>query len=278
MDPSVAEGVQGVQGAQGTQGEAPAGPALCSGGRGSADAEGGPPDAATTPQQAQPQPQQQEGAQEGAQEEGGESPGPPHASSRVQGIVKWFSSTKGYGVCAAGQDSPGTALPRRGVRHLSHHPPLCAGFPCTQTGLASSHPTEAGRTCLCTRWGAWIRVPRRCLAQLLQPPLPAAAALAPGGARGRAGAELPRLAAQLSQSNIATHGFRSLRQGEPVEMEVEALDGRAKAVNVTGLGGAPPIVSAPLRAQRAARGLLRARPAAAARSAAAAACTVRPEP
>lgn len=46
-----------------------------------------------------------------------------------------------------------------------------------------------------------------------------------------------------SQSNINSQGFRSLREGEPVEFNVEAgPDGRSKAVNVTGPAGAAPQV------------------------------------
>lgn len=47
-----------------------------------------------------------------------------------------------------------------------------------------------------------------------------------------------------SQSNINADGFRSLREGEPVEYDLEAgEDGRAKAINVTGPSGSPPQVS-----------------------------------
>lgn len=46
-----------------------------------------------------------------------------------------------------------------------------------------------------------------------------------------------------TQSNIRSEGFRSLREGEPVEFEVEAgTDGRAKAINVTGPEGQAPQV------------------------------------
>jgi len=45
----------------------------------------------------------------------------------------------------------------------------------------------------------------------------------------------------VHQSNINSQGFRSLREGEAVEFDVEAgPDGRSKAVNVTGPEGAPP--------------------------------------
>lgn len=45
----------------------------------------------------------------------------------------------------------------------------------------------------------------------------------------------------VHQSNINAQGFRSLREGEAVEFDVEAgPDGRSKAVNVSGPGGAPP--------------------------------------
>ncbi|PNW81973.1 hypothetical protein CHLRE_06g268600v5 [Chlamydomonas reinhardtii] len=45
----------------------------------------------------------------------------------------------------------------------------------------------------------------------------------------------------VHQTNINSEGFRSLREGEVVEFEVEAgPDGRSKAVNVTGPGGAAP--------------------------------------
>lgn len=37
-------------------------------------------------------------------------------------------------------------------------------------------------------------------------------------------------------------GFRSLRLGEAVEFNVEEADGRIKAIDVTGPGGAPPQV------------------------------------
>lgn len=47
-----------------------------------------------------------------------------------------------------------------------------------------------------------------------------------------------------AQTNINSEGFRSLREGEAVEFEVEAgPDGRAKAVNVTGPQGGVPEVS-----------------------------------
>ena len=49
----------------------------------------------------------------------------------------------------------------------------------------------------------------------------------------------------LSQSSIAAEGFRSLRENEPVEFNVEeGEDGRTKAVHVTGPDGAPPQVQA----------------------------------
>lgn len=45
----------------------------------------------------------------------------------------------------------------------------------------------------------------------------------------------------VHQSNINAQGFRSLREGEAVEFDVEAgPDGRCKAINVTGPSGAPP--------------------------------------
>ncbi|CAA3026070.1 glycine-rich 2-like [Olea europaea subsp. europaea] len=44
----------------------------------------------------------------------------------------------------------------------------------------------------------------------------------------------------VHQSAVKTEGFRSLGDGENVEFEVEySSDGRAKAANVTGPGGAP---------------------------------------
>ena len=47
----------------------------------------------------------------------------------------------------------------------------------------------------------------------------------------------------LPQSSIDAEGFRSLRESEPVEFEVEeGEDGRTKAVHVTGPDGAPPQV------------------------------------
>ena len=47
----------------------------------------------------------------------------------------------------------------------------------------------------------------------------------------------------LSQSTIRTEGFRSLREGERVDFDLEkGDDGRNKAVNVTGPDGAPPQV------------------------------------
>jgi 'Cold-shock' DNA-binding domain len=49
------------------------------------------------------------------------------------------------------------------------------------------------------------------------------------------------------QTSIQTDGYRSLREAEEVEFDVESGDdGRTKAVNVTGPGGAPPLVR-PLR-------------------------------
>ncbi len=44
------------------------------------------------------------------------------------------------------------------------------------------------------------------------------------------------------QTNIIADGFRSLAEGEPVEFVVEDNDGRTKAVEVTGPGGANPQV------------------------------------
>ncbi|KAI7845533.1 hypothetical protein COHA_000956 [Chlorella ohadii] len=45
----------------------------------------------------------------------------------------------------------------------------------------------------------------------------------------------------VHQTAIISEGFRSLREGEPVEFFVETSDdGRQKAVNVTGPNGAPP--------------------------------------
>lgn len=57
---------------------------------------------------------------------------------------------------------------------------------------------------------------------------------------------LKRLCVHL-QTSIITEGFRSLAEGEQVEFYVESGDdGRTKAVQVTGPGGAPPQVkSAP---------------------------------
>ena len=45
------------------------------------------------------------------------------------------------------------------------------------------------------------------------------------------------------QTSIQTDGYRSLREGEDVEFNIESGDdGRTKAVNVTGPNGAPPQV------------------------------------
>ena len=53
--------------------------------------------------------------------------------------------------------------------------------------------------------------------------------------------DLPRPCAL--QTSIITDGFRSLAEGEQVEFYVETGDdGRTKAVQVTGPGGAPPLV------------------------------------
>jgi len=49
----------------------------------------------------------------------------------------------------------------------------------------------------------------------------------------------------IPQSSIQAEGFRSLREGEEVEYEIEeGPDGRTKAINVTGPGGAAPQVCA----------------------------------
>lgn len=54
----------------------------------------------------------------------------------------------------------------------------------------------------------------------------------------------------VHQTSIQVEGFRSLREGEEVEYDVEeSPDGRTKAVNVTGPGGANPL-GAPRRASR----------------------------
>ena len=46
------------------------------------------------------------------------------------------------------------------------------------------------------------------------------------------------------QTSITVDGFRSLREGEQVEFDLEiSEDGRAKAMNVTGPGGEPPQVN-----------------------------------
>ncbi len=46
-----------------------------------------------------------------------------------------------------------------------------------------------------------------------------------------------------TQTSIQAEGFRSLRESEPVEYELEeGEDGRCKAVKVTGPDGAPPLV------------------------------------
>ncbi len=50
----------------------------------------------------------------------------------------------------------------------------------------------------------------------------------------------------VAQTSIRAEGFRSLREGEEVEFDVDpGEDGRHKAVNVTGPGGAAPLVSPP---------------------------------
>lgn len=47
-----------------------------------------------------------------------------------------------------------------------------------------------------------------------------------------------------AQSNVVMEGFRSLRQGEQVEFEVEATEGsQQQAVRVCGPDGVPPLVS-----------------------------------
>lgn len=46
------------------------------------------------------------------------------------------------------------------------------------------------------------------------------------------------------QTSIRAEGFRSLREGEQVEYDLEVGDdGRGRAINVTGPQGAPPQVS-----------------------------------
>lgn len=50
------------------------------------------------------------------------------------------------------------------------------------------------------------------------------------------------------QSSIEAEGFRSLREGEEVEYDVEdSGNGRIKAIHVTGPGGAAPLVSGRVR-------------------------------
>jgi len=48
----------------------------------------------------------------------------------------------------------------------------------------------------------------------------------------------------VPQTSIQTDGYRSLREGEDVEFDIETGgDSRTKAINVTGPNGAPPQVS-----------------------------------
>lgn len=80
----------------------------------------------------------------------------------------------------------------------------------------------AARTCLCTR-----RACQHLLAAIAFP--------RPPPAQSTETQPLPL------QTAIISEGFRSLREGETVEFDVETSDdGRQKAVNVTGPGGAPP--------------------------------------
>ena len=53
------------------------------------------------------------------------------------------------------------------------------------------------------------------------------------------------------QTSIQAEGFRSLREGEPVEYELDtAEDGRSKAVKVSGPDGAPPQVPSSLKIEQ----------------------------
>lgn len=60
----------------------------------------------------------------------------------------------------------------------------------------------------------------------------------------------------VHQRNVKKDGFRSLREGETVEFETELVDGRTRAVDVTGPEGRPPMGSEynPNRTSRSPRG------------------------
>lgn len=150
---------------------------------------------------------------------------------KSKGVVKWFNSSKGFGFITP--EDEGSDL---FVHQVGHHKSMLRWL----GSLRSMRDCYTGCPHHCMHLPAF----RRCLgAKTVQLGfLPVGHAL-----RDRActacSASLWLTSRDMLQSSIDAEGFRSLREGEPVEFEVEeGEDGRTKAVHVTGPDGAPPQV------------------------------------
>lgn len=102
--------------------------------------------------------------------------------------------------------------------------------PTAQQGAWRATDCESAASCSCMRFSPSQRSARSTAAAVAQ---------------GCSSSAHPRTHAPChrAQTNINAEGFRSLREGETVEFEVETgPDGRAKAINVTGPEGATPQV------------------------------------